>query len=141
MLTGALRRVLADTFVMYVHAHGAHWNIVGPNFPSYHAFLGDLYEDLWGAVDGIAEHIRTAGSMAPGALGSLVANSLIQDVDPGSTWPSIRAQLEKDNAIVMSGLSEAFASATAVGDQGAANFLADRLDQHAKHGWMLSATQ
>ena len=61
MLADALRRVLADTFVMYVHAHGAHWNITGDGFPQYHHFLNELYDELWEALDTVAEEMRAIG--------------------------------------------------------------------------------
>jgi len=54
----ALKKVLADTFGMYFKAHAYHWNVVGPDFSQYHDFFGKLYEELFGAVDAIAEHIR-----------------------------------------------------------------------------------
>lgn len=141
MLAAALRRVLADTFVMYVHAHGAHWNVTGPNFPEYHSFLGDLYNELWGAIDDIAEHIRTIGTAAPGTVGTIVLPTIIPDVDPGSNWDDIRAQLEKENFVLIAGLNEAFGAAMAANNQGIVNFLADRLDRHAKHAWMLASSK
>jgi len=141
MLADALRRVLADTFVMYVHAHGAHWNITGDGFPQYHSFLGDLYGELWGALDGVAEEMRAINVTAPATLPAIYAASKIPDKDPGSAWNNIRAQLANENAVLIAGLGEAFAAATEVNNQGVCNFLADRLDKHAKHGWMLNASR
>lgn len=139
MLADALRRVLADTFVMSVHAQGAHWNIVGTDFHQYHAFLGDLYGGLNEAIDVIAEQIRAIGSPAPATLPAIYAASKIPDKDPGNSWPLIRAQLSNENAVLMAGLNEAFA--VAEGNEGVRNFLADRLDKHAKYGWMLNASR
>ena len=53
----ALKKVLADTFVMYYKAHSYHWNVEGSNFPQYHEFLQNIYEEIFAAVDVIAEHI------------------------------------------------------------------------------------
>jgi len=58
-LIDQMKVVLADTFAMYLKAHMFHWNVTGPNFPQLHEFFGDLYEELHGAVDPIAEQIRT----------------------------------------------------------------------------------
>ena len=52
------KTVLADTFVMYMKSHSYHWNVIGPDFPQLHEFFGNLYEDLHGAVDPLAEHVR-----------------------------------------------------------------------------------
>ena len=62
------KKVLADTFVMYMKAHSYHWNVIGPDFPQLHDFFGNLYEELHGAIDPLAEHIRALDAFAPGTL-------------------------------------------------------------------------
>lgn len=136
----SLRFVLADTFLMYSHAHIFHWNIIGSGFPQYHAFLNDLYDELWGAVDGIAEHLRALGVTAPSSLSSLTATASFEDKAPWQDWDNIRLQLEDENKAVIASLRNAFDAASEENDQGLCNFLADRLDRHAKHGWMLASS-
>ena len=63
-----MRKVLADTFAMYLKAHNYHWNVEGSNFPQYHDFFGNLYQELHGAVDPIAEEIRALDAYVPGSL-------------------------------------------------------------------------
>lgn len=138
-LAERLRVVLADTFLMYVHAHIAHWNVEGPDFHENHQFLNDLYDELWEAVDAIAEHIRVLGVAAPTTLASLVEDGTIHDGDPGRNWEQIRQQLYGENLNVINSLNAAFEVAN--DDQGIANFIADRLDKHAKWGWMLRASR
>jgi len=134
-----LQRLLSDTFVMYAHAHIGHWNVVGPDFHDKHAFLGDLYEELWGAVDAIAEHIRAIGEMAPRSLEDICdAGLLDEDEVVGSSWSEIRPLLAADNLVVMEDINAAIRNTT---DQGLIDFLAGRLDVHAKHGWMLEASK
>jgi len=58
-LKAALNVLLADMFVMYFKAHSYHWNVEGMFFSQYHAFFGELYEELHDAIDPTAEHIRT----------------------------------------------------------------------------------
>ena len=82
------KECLADTFVMYMKAHAYHWNVVGSNFPQYHEFLGNLYEELHNAVDPLAEQIRTLDSFAPFSLSRMIELSSIgedtkvADLDP-----------------------------------------------------------
>lgn len=137
----SMRHVLANTFVMYVHAHIAHWNVKGPDFHENHQFLGGLYEELWGAVDSIAEQIRASGDLAPGTLDALEDPSSIGDYDLGSNWQGIATGLYLENGLVISSLNDAFVAATEANNQGLVNFLADRLDKHAKWGWMLRSSQ
>ena len=39
-LIEVMKKVLADTFALYLKAHNYHWNVEGPNFPQYHEFFG-----------------------------------------------------------------------------------------------------
>ena len=41
-LVAKMKVVLADSFTLYMKAHGYHWNVIGPDFPQLHDFLGDL---------------------------------------------------------------------------------------------------
>ena len=139
-LHNALKKVLADTFKMYFKTHSYHWNVIGPNFPQYHGFFGDLYEELHGAVDPIAEHIRAVDSFAPSSLNRIDELSDIPEADTIPTAEKMIQNLLKDNDIVISSLKVAYGLADKEGELGLANFLQDRMDIHAKHGWMLKAT-
>lgn len=139
-LHNALKIVLANTFTMYFKTHSYHWNVIGPNFPQYHDFFGDLYGELHGAVDPIAEHIRAVNSFAPASLDRISELSEISEADTIPTSEKMFQNLIKDNDTVISSLKNAYNLADKAGELGLANYLQDRLDVHAKHGWMLKAT-
>jgi len=61
-----LRRVLADTYTLYLTTHNYHWNVTGPMFNTLHLMFETQYNELWLAVDLIAERIRSLGRPAPG---------------------------------------------------------------------------
>jgi DNA-binding ferritin-like protein len=46
-------------------------------------------------------------------------------------------ELLDDNNAIQSILTQTFQSATDEKNEGIANFIAERMDAHAKHGWML----
>ena len=46
-------------------------------------------------------------------------------------------ELLDDNNSIIEILTQTFSSATAEKNEGVANFIAERLDAHNKHGWML----
>lgn len=134
----AMRKCLANTFVFYFKTHGFHWNVEGINFPTYHGFFGDLYEDLYSAIDPMAEEIRALNAYAPSGLNELYKGASISDSDfKGDQLKEMIGAALNDNATVISDLTTAFALATRQNNQGLANFLADRLDKHKKHEWML----
>lgn len=134
-----MKKVLADTFAMYLKAHNYHWNVEGPNFVEYHQFFGGLYEELHDAVDPIAEEIRTLDVYAPGSFKRFSEISEIQDELNIPDAKTMVANLQKDNEIVLKTLNLAFKFATKEDVQGLADFLAGRIDVHNKHNWMLKS--
>lgn len=141
MLAMALRRVLANTFMFYINTHIAHWNVIGSDFHEKHEFLGDLYEDLFTMVDDVAEKIRSLDEMAPVSLTELVRGADIKEQALLTSWSSIQPVLAVSNDSLVSTLTMAFTAANAANDQGICNYLADRLDRHAKWGWQIRASR
>lgn len=133
-----LIQALAETFVMYFKAHSAHWNVEGPNFPQYHKFLGELYEELHGAVDPLAEHIRAIDEYAPKTLVHLLSVSSIPEIELDDSISMFRDLLDSNNLVLVS-LMRAFQTAEEAGEVGLADFITQRIDTHQKHGWMLKA--
>ena len=132
-----MKKVLADTFAMYLKAHNYHWNVEGSNFPQYHEFFGNLYEELHGAVDPIAEQVRALDAYAPGSFARF---SELTDIEDELTVPDgveMARRLMTDNEIVLSTLNITFKLADTMDKQGLADFIAGRIDTHSKHGWML----
>lgn len=135
-----MKVVLGSSFAFYLKTHNFHWNVEGPNFPQYHDFLNNLYNEVWNAVDAIAEHIRALDSYAPGSLGRFSELSVIDDQVNIPNAKAMFAELESDNQKVIAELTKAYRLAESANKPGLSNFLQDRIDIHAKHGWMLKAT-
>lgn len=134
-----MKEVLADSFAFYLKAHYFHWNVEGPNFVQYHDFFGELYNEVWSAVDSIAEHIRAINAYAPGSFTRYMTLTSIEDEVNIPSPMSMITKLLDDNNKVISCLRAAYTEAEKAGELGLANFLQDRMDIHAKHGWMLRA--
>jgi len=128
---------LASTFAFYLKAHGFHWNVEGPNFPQYHEFLGNLWEETFGAVDPLAEHLRTLEAYAPASLSRYIELSIIKDEINIPVAISMMTKLRNDNQALIEQLTKTQTLAEKEKKMGLANFLQDRIDAHEKHGWML----
>ena len=135
----AVKKVLADTFVMYYKAHSYHWNVEGSNFPQYHSFLNDLYEEIFGAVDTIAEHIRQIDGYTPTSLTELKLYSMISEDEDIVSAMSMMNRLLDANNLVLASLMMAYQAAEQATEIGLSNFLQDRVAAHQKHGWMLKS--
>jgi starvation-inducible DNA-binding protein len=132
-----MKKVLADTFAMYLKSHNYHWNVEGQSFPQYHEFFGNLYEELHGAVDPIAEEIRSLDTYAPGSFTRFMELTDIEDEVAVPAGVEMARRLMTDNEKVLGTLNIAFKLADQLDKQGLADFLAGRIDAHNKHGWML----
>jgi starvation-inducible DNA-binding protein len=138
-LVQALKRVLANEYAFSLKAQNFHWNVEGPDFPQYHEFLGNLYEEVYGSVDIIAERIRTLGAYAPGSFSRF---NQLSDIEDQIEMPTARSMIEKllmDNAVVLSSIVDCYKLAEAAGNYGLSNLMAERQDAHAKHSWMLTS--
>lgn len=133
----AAKIALANTFVLYFKAHSFHWNVECKNFAEMHGFFGDLYEELYGAVDPMAEEIRACGYYAPRSLNELYNYKTLVDINETTSVEEMLIELVNANATTLESLNKLFDLLTAAKKQGFANFIADRIDAHEKHGWML----
>jgi starvation-inducible DNA-binding protein len=132
-----MKVTLASTFTFYLKAHGFHWNVEGANFPQYHEFLGGLWEELFGAVDPLAEHLRTLDAYAPASLARYAELSIVKDEINIPAAMAMMTKLKADNQTLIEQLTKTQTLAEQNKKMGLANFLQDRIDAHEKHGWML----
>ena len=140
MLADSLKTLLATEYAFSIKAQLFHWNVEGPDFAQLHEFFGNLYEEVYGnSIDKTAEYIRTLDEYAPGSFERFNELSQIQ----GQTKiPRARLMIEEllaDNTTLIDLLNDCFAVAEQENNQGIANFIAERLDAQAKHGWMLKS--
>ncbi len=137
MLIDELKKVHADAFTFYLKAHFYHWNVEGPNFPQYHDFLQNLYQEVFASVDSIAELIRTLDSYTPGTLTRLKELTSIEETDDVPDAKTMMSRLLQENNILRASLLTAYRTAESTGEVGISNFLQDRIQAHEKHSWML----
>lgn len=135
----SLKVALADTFALYLKAQYFHWNVTDSNFPMYHDFFGNMYEEVYGAVDPIAELIRTTGEYSPGSFSRFAELTTLQEQPSIPTAENMIAELLSDNYKVITSLTAAYNIAEEERRFGVSNFIQDRLTAHDKHKWMLTA--
>lgn len=138
-LSDLLKKVLANTFGMYLQAHNYHWNVEGMFFTPLHAFFGDLYTQLFAATDPIAEHIRALGSYAPGSMSRFLELMTVEDETSIPTARDMLTKLAASNDLVRASLYDAHRAAEAANERGVVNFLEDRIDAHDKLSWMIKS--
>lgn len=140
-LVKAMKIAFATEFSFYLKAQYFHWNVEGPLFPQLHAgLLQTIYSEVYESIDPFAENIRKLGSYTPGSYTRL---SMLTQIEDEMAVPAAEAMLEDllaDNEKVGKVLKLVYNLAEREGKHGLSNFLAERMDAHDKHGWMLRAT-
>ena len=138
MLQEILKTLLSTEYAFVIKAQFFHWNVEGPDFAQLHEFFGNIYEEVYGnSIDKTAEYIRTLDEYTPGSFERFAELSTI----PGQIKiPRARLMIEglyQDNQKMIELLNQCFEAATKERQEGIANFIAERIDAHGKHGWML----
>jgi starvation-inducible DNA-binding protein len=140
-LVAALQNLMGNAYVMYYKAHTYHWNVEGIQFSQYHDFFGDLYEDVYGSIDIIAENMRQLDVYAPVSIFANIQSSTIaEDTTKPNTLQEMLQNLLTANSTVLDSLNRAFSYAQLNNLQGLCDFIASRIDTHKKHEWQLKAS-
>jgi len=136
-VAGALSNVLADTFILYLKTHNFHWNVTGPMFPMLHSMFEEQYNELWLAVDAIAERIRSLGVIAPGTYGEFTRLTYLQESPVARNATEMIAELLRDHETAARTARSALAIARTAVDAPTEDLLTQRLAAHEKTAWML----
>ncbi|WP_116997269.1 Dps family protein [Desertimonas flava] len=136
-IADGLSRVLADTYTLYLKTHNYHWNVTGPLFNTLHLMFETQYNELWLAVDLIAERIRSLGEFAPGSYSQFGGLTSITEADGVPSAEEMIADLVKGHETVARTAREIFPTVDAANDEPTADLLTQRLQAHEKTAWML----
>lgn len=137
-IAAGLSRLLADTYTLYLTTHNFHWNVTGPMFNTLHAMFMTQYTELWGAVDPIAERIRSLGHPAPGSYAQFGQLASVPDAPakPPKALEMVRILVDGHEAVARTARA-IFPLADKAGDEPTADLLTQRLTVHEQTAWML----
>lgn len=134
-----LKKLLADSYTLYLQTHNFHWNVTGPMFNQLHLMFEDHYTELAIAVDDIAERIRSLDVAAPGTYREFTSLSSIKEVDGVPSATEMVVILTKSHEQVVRTCRLALAVAQGADDESSSALISDRMRVHEKTAWMLRA--
>ncbi|WMS86766.1 Dps family protein [Pleionea litopenaei] len=134
-----LKKLLADSYTLYLQTHNFHWNVTGKQFRELHLMFEEHYTELAVAVDDIAERIRTLGVAAPGTYKAFVELSSIKEVDGVPEAQQMVEILTASHEAVVKTCRLALKAAQEADDESSAALIGDRMRIHEKTAWMLRA--
>lgn len=134
-----LKRLLADSYTLYLQTHNFHWNVEGPQFRELHLMFEEHYTELATAVDEIAERIRTLDVPAPGTYKEFSKLSSIEEVEGVPAAKTMVDLLTQGHEQVVKTCREVLKLAQEGDDESTAALASDRMRIHEKTAWMLRA--
>ncbi len=138
-LCDSLNQVLADSYALMSLTHLAHWNVEGPGFFALHTAFQTQYEELFIAIDDIAERVRSLGSYAIGGLATHAAAAQMKEfVAPIKQEQYVSALLAANEKLVSDSI-RARDLAGEVNDPESQDLMTERITLHQKTIWMLKS--
>ena len=138
-LTTALNQVLADSYALLSLTHLAHWNVEGPGFFALHAAFQTQYEELFVAIDEVAERIRALDAYAIGGLGTLAQAAQMKEFAAPLAQEAYVRALVSANEKLVADAARARDIAGAASDAESQDLMIGRITLHQKTIWMLKS--
>jgi starvation-inducible DNA-binding protein len=132
-----LSRLLADTYTLYLKTHNFHWNVTGPMFQTLHVMFEGQYTEMAGAVDAVAERIRSLGVKAPGSYQEFSKLTSISESVGDKSANQMIAELVAGHEAVTKTARSIFPIVDEAHDEPTADLLTQRMQVHEKTAWML----
>lgn len=133
-------RALAGTYMLMMKTQAVHWNVSGPLFKSVHDLTETQYEDLFSAVDDLAERIRALGIAAPMNFSMMKEQTDINPFEANPLPPEdMIGALVLDNETLAAELTAGAKAAGEFGDPATEDLFVERLRVQQKNAWMLRA--
>ncbi len=131
--------LLADSYLLMLKTHNYHWNVTGPHFSGLHTMFQGQYEELFAAVDEVAERLRALGEKAPGSFADFTKLSKLKEETGHPAANDMIQNLADDHETLAADADAVLKAATEVGDDATGDLAVQRLRLHQKTVWMLKA--
>jgi starvation-inducible DNA-binding protein len=138
-LADSLKQVLADSYALMSLTHLAHWNVEGPGFFALHTAFQTQYEELFTAIDEIAERVRALDAYAIGGLGKLAQTARMKEfASPLPQEAYVRALISANEKLVADAERTRDLAGEA-NDPESQDLMIGRITLHQKTIWMLKS--
>ena len=139
-MTAILQERLSEGIDLMLQAKQAHWNVKGPSFIALHQLFDEVYGDIQGNVDLLAERIVQLGGMAQGGIRQSVKRSSLPEYPLGiSSGKKHVAELAHGIAFFGEQLRKSIDLTTKLKDASSADLLTEILRGVDKSLWFVEA--
>lgn len=142
-----LQDVLANTYGLLLMTHNYHWNVEGKQFFPLHKMLEEQYNELFLAVDLVAERIRALNEYALPFEGEnivqnlkMISNPLNKETDAQLRSERMVHNLIDFNEAIVKECQIVKKTCLDAQDDETENMMVERITKHQKAMWMLRST-
>ncbi len=136
-----LNQVAAESYGLLGQLHLAHWNVEGTDFLTLHQMFQTQYEELFVAIDDLAERVRALGQYAEGGLKRFAEMSTVAEgpTAAGTSAKDWVSSVLLAHEVVISAAHKARTIAADAGDAETEDLLIGRIAIHKKAVWFLNS--
>ena len=134
-----LNQLLADLQVFYTNLRGFHWNIVGKQFFQLHEKFEDLYDNINGKADEIAERILVLGYKPENKFSEYLKISGIKEIDNISNGEEALKNILESYKYFIALETKILRVASDAGDESTVAIMSDYIKEQEKMVWMIVA--
>jgi starvation-inducible DNA-binding protein len=141
IISGALQKLLADVFALYLKTKNFHWHISGPHFRDYHLLLDEQASQIFDMTDEIAERTRKIGGTTLRSIGDIARHQRLKDSDePDVAASAMLTILREDNVELTAYLRATHALCAEHNDVATTSLIESWIDQAERRTWFLVET-
>ena len=138
-ISGALRKLLADVFTLYLKTRNFHWHMSGKHFRDYHLLLEEHATQIFAMTDDIAERARKIGGSTIRSIGDITRNQRLKDDNAEFVAPQdMLTELRSDNQHLTRELRSMHELCDEHGDVATAGLIENWIDETERRAWFLS---
>jgi starvation-inducible DNA-binding protein len=133
-----LRRLVADLFALYVKTKNYHWHMSGRHFRDYHLLLDEQSDQIFAAIDPVAERGRKLGFTTVHSIGEISQLQRVADDEAAYVSPlAMLTNLTTDNQHLAQVLRELHEQCEDIKDVATSSLLEVYIDEAERRTWFL----
>lgn len=137
----ALNRLVADAFALYIKTKNYHWHVSGRHFRDYHLLLDEQADQIFAAIDPLAERVRKIGANTIRSVAHIAQLQRVKDNDEDFVKPiDMLKDLEEENRKMAKNMRDAHQIADDAEDVATASLLENFIDETERRTWFLFET-
>lgn len=140
-IAAELNQLVANSYGLLGQLHVAHWNVTGTDFLTLHEMFQTMYEELFVAIDDVAERVRQLGCFSEGGLKRMAEMSEVIEAPSASACSAkdfVSAVLVANETVIKTAVKARKLAAEA-GDAETEDLLIGRISVHQKAVWFLKS--